>query len=291
MTTAFGLLALAIACVWVPDVRIGRRAVPVWTAPFLAAVVAGLAAGILTAAALAPLAVLGATAWIARRASRPTVRTAATLLAAVVALALALHLLPGFANPVLVQAVRLGDDAAPFTLRLNADKAAAGLLLLAAFAPRITRADGAGRGWGVALAIAAVTVAATVGTAVAVGQVRFDPKLPPWTATFLVANLLFTCVAEEAFFRGLVQHRLAQALARRGGSAAWRRALPIAASALLFGLAHAGGGAVGMALAALVGLGCALAFAATRRIEAAVLTHFAVNAVHFLGFTYPFLAR
>ena len=38
---------------------------------------------------------------------------------------MALHLLPGFANPVLVQAVRLGDDAAPFTLRLNVDKAAA----------------------------------------------------------------------------------------------------------------------------------------------------------------------
>ena len=88
-----------------------------------------------------------------------------------------------------------------------------------------------------------------------------------------------------------MQHRLAQALARRDGPAAWRRVLPIAASALLFGLAHAGGGVVGMAMATLVGLGCALAFAATRRIEAAVLTHFAVNAVHFLGFTYPYLAR
>jgi membrane protease YdiL (CAAX protease family) len=36
-----------------------------------------------------------------------------------------------------------------------------------------------------------------------------------------------------------------------------------------------------------VGLGSGWALACTRRIEAAVLTHFTVNAVHLLAFTYP----
>jgi membrane protease YdiL (CAAX protease family) len=37
--------------------------------------------------------------------------------------------------------------------------------------------------------------------------------------------------------------------------------------------------------------GYASAFAVTRRIEAAILTHFAFNAVHFVAFTYPAMAH
>ena len=57
--------------------------------------------------------------------------------------------------------------------------------------------------------------------------------------------------------------------------------------AVLFGLAHLGGGPQMALLATLVGLGSGWAFARTRCIEAAVLTHFAVNAVHLLAFSYP----
>ena len=38
------------------------------------------------------------------------------------------------------------------------------------------------------------------------------------------------------------------------------------------------------------GLGYALAYQSTQRIEAPVLVHFALNAVHFIAFTYPYLA-
>ncbi len=44
-------------------------------------------------------------------------------------------------------------------------------------------------------------------------------------------------------------------------------------------------------VATLSGLGYSIAYAATRRIEAAVLTHFGVNAIHFFGFTYPHLVQ
>ena len=59
--------------------------------------------------------------------------------------------------------------------------------------------------------------------------------------------------------------------------------------AVLFGLAHAAGGPLLVLLAALAGAGYSLAYAATRRIESAVLAHFVLNAVHFVGFSYPHL--
>jgi membrane protease YdiL (CAAX protease family) len=43
-------------------------------------------------------------------------------------------------------------------------------------------------------------------------------------------------------------------------------------------------------LATLAGAGYAIAFQRTGRVEAGILTHFAVNAAHFLLFTYPALA-
>jgi membrane protease YdiL (CAAX protease family) len=62
-------------------------------------------------------------------------------------------------------------------------------------------------------------------------------------------------------------------------------------STVLFGLAHARGGPGLVVLAALAGLGYAAAYLRSGRIEGAILTHFALNAVHFVAFTYPALVR
>jgi membrane protease YdiL (CAAX protease family) len=43
-------------------------------------------------------------------------------------------------------------------------------------------------------------------------------------------------------------------------------------------------------LAGLAGLGYAVVYQRTMRLEMSVLAHFTVNAVHFLLFTYPALA-
>lgn len=67
--------------------------------------------------------------------------------------------------------------------------------------------------------------------------------------------------------------------------------LAITVSSVLFGLAHFAGGVSYVVLATIAGVGYSLAYARTRRIESAVVTHFGVNAVHFFGFTYPHLAR
>ena len=288
MSGSFVLLGLAICFVWLPDLSVRRYFLPPWLPTFLAAVIVGVASGVLAWTALASLAALGGAAWGSLRASNAIARRTLTAAAAAIALALALHLLPGFDNPKLFDGLRLSAGAAPFTQYLNFDKGAAGLVLLAAYAPRITVWSEARRALAVTLAVTAGTAAAVIGAALFTGYVRPDLKLPPLTPAFLATNLLFTCIPEEAFFRGLLQERLACFLARQPH---WRCWLPVLISGLLFGVAHAAGGVTFAVLATLAGFGYSIAYAITRRIEAAVLTHFAVNALQFVGFTYPYLAR
>jgi membrane protease YdiL (CAAX protease family) len=131
-----------------------------------------------------------------------------------------------------------------------------------------------------------VTVAIVIMLTMAMGYVRFEPK---WTSLFLVwavVNLFFTCLSEEAFFRGFLQHELA-----RIGSNPTRAAIvAIGVSALLFGLAHFGGGWRYVIAGVIAGVGYGLAYHLTKRVEASMAVHFALNAMHFLLFTYPALA-
>jgi hypothetical protein len=117
----------------------------------------------------------------------------------------------------------------------------------------------------------------------ALGYLTWQPK---WTSLFWIwapVNLFFTCLSEEALFRGFIQRELASALhGTRYGN--W---VAIAVSALLFGLAHFAGGASYVALAAAAGVGYAIVYQRTQSIEMAMLAHFALNATHFLLFTYP----
>lgn len=291
MCITFALLACAIASVWWPKTCPGGKGmVAPWMVLFAAAMVAGCFAGVLTTPAVIALLVM---AGICLKAASLGARRQAggwTWAAGGFGLALALHALPGFHNPMLVNAVRITPGALPFTLYANFDKGSVGLLILACFAPRLASLKDARAVVVPTLVAIVVTGAASIGAAWLAGYVRFEPKLgvlPSFAPVFLFVNLFFTCVAEEVFFRGLIQERLTRGLAHRPRLVV----LPVIVSASLFGLAHLGGGPVYMAAATLAGLGYAGVYAKTRRVEAAVVTHFAVNAMHFIFFTYPGLVR
>ncbi|TCS35128.1 hypothetical protein EDC30_11141 [Paucimonas lemoignei] len=286
MPAAFVLLALAVCATWARPMAVGRWRLAPWLLLFIAAIVAGMLTGVLEWPGLIALAAL---AYCAYRTGRNDASRAQQwvfgIATALLTLALALHRLPGFHNPVLLANAILAPDAAPFTQYANFDKGAAGAILLAC----LCRQAGSAKAWrkssSLALVIVLATIAIVLVTALMLGHVRFAPKLIAYAPVFLLVNLFFTCVAEEAFFRGFMQERMARALAcRRGGAY-----LAIAVSALLFGLAHAGGGAVMVMLATLAGLGYAIAYAKAGTIEAPILVHFALNAVHFIGFSYPYL--
>lgn len=287
-TIAFLLLGLSICAVWLPaGIPMGAsRRLPPWSPCFMAAVASGVMAGVLNGQAVLALVVLVGMAWMSRRTPSRAGRAAWSAAAVLLALALAFHLVPGFKNLLVAQGLQVSERSAPMSLYANFDKGAMGLVLLAFFSRRaVSRADWRGVArWGLGGAV--VTAGVVIGAACATGHVAFDPKMPAIAPQFLAINLLFVCVAEEAFFRGMVQERLTVLVAGRA-SLGW---VPVAASASLFGLAHAPGGMALALLAAVAGLGYSLVYAKTRSIEASVLTHFAVNAVHFIGFTYPYLS-
>jgi membrane protease YdiL (CAAX protease family) len=248
--------------------------------------VAGFVSGILSGPAGIWILGLAMAVWSFRRTAAGWQRVLAFVGVAVMAGLLAVHAMSGFQNPVVLRGVVLSSGAMPYTQYVNFDKTLAGVLVLALgwFAPLRTTRD-----WTAMLQraapIAAVTIVIVMAASLSLGFVRFDPHWTPLLWVWAPINLLLTCVSEEALFRGFLQRELGVALQGRAHAAT----TAVAVSALAFGLAHAGGGWRYVLLATLAGTGYALAYQRTGRVEASILAHFAVNATHFLLFTYPAL--
>lgn len=277
---SYALLMLAIVALWLPLAY-------VWCVLFSLAVIVGAWGGVLELPAFAPLVVLILACFLLEKVvSGPLAAIARALLIVIliaVAVALGAHRLPGFESlPVLVSSY-IGHSGIAYSLHLHFDKAVVGLVLLG-FSPYLIRH---GKEWLTLLRAtwvpAVVTVVVVISLALVSGYVRFDPK---WTSVFwiwAVINLLVTCVSEEAFFRGFLQRHLAQALrARRHGEL-----VALGVCAILFGVAHYAGGVHYVLLASIAGFGYGWVYMTTRRIEAAILTHFVLNSAHFLLFSYP----
>lgn len=193
------------------------------------------------------------------------------------AFALMLHMLPGFNNLPVVSGVRAGPHSAPFTFFYNIDKALIPFVLLACLPTLLKRpaVPPARRWWWLALVLAmpGLLLIATLA-----GGLRIEPHHPAWLGEFMLANLFFVSLAEEALFRGYIQQRLSQFIGN-----GWALAL----TALLFGLAHLSGGLLLVLFATLAGVIYGLAWLWSGRLWVATLVHFAFNLLHLLLFTYP----
>lgn len=107
----------------------------------------------------------------------------------------------------------------------------------------------------------------TLGLAFALGFLQWQPLAFGVLLGFAFSNA-FSTLAEEAFFRGLVQAPLQQRVQR------WPCLLVVA---LLFGAVHLAGGWLFASFAALAGLGYALTYERSQSIWAAVLVHLGLN--------------
>jgi membrane protease YdiL (CAAX protease family) len=283
----FALLLAAVLGLWLHRV--------VWLGALVAAVAAGYWTGALQGLAALWMSIAAALAWLyawARHRANSRVKSpgdrALQVVAGLVffayALAMALPLLPGFVRVELVAPRALSAGAEPYGIGVGFPKVVAGILILGLINPVLSR-----RGLGGVLAQALpawiVTTLLVMIFALVMGYTALAPK---WTTLFLLwapINLFFTCLAEEAFFRGYVQHELANS------SHAWfMPGLALVIGASLFGLLHFKGGATYVVAGFLAGLGYGWAFMRTRRIEAAMAVHFAHNATHDQLGAYPRLA-
>ncbi|QJT20570.1 CPBP family intramembrane metalloprotease [Aeromonas media] len=217
-------------------------------------------------------------AWRTPGLSQPWRGVALTLLL-LWAMALTLHLVPGFDNLKVLDRVQAGPASVPFTLFLNLDKPLIFFGLLLAW-PALLGPGGTMRWRPLALLI--LPLAALLITAWQLGALKPDVGLPHWWWLFAFNNLVFTCVAEEALFRGLIQ----QGVASR--SKPW---LGLLVASLLFGAAHLAGGPLLVLFAALAGACYGLAFQLSGRLSVAILLHFLFNFAHLALFTYPLASR
>lgn len=201
------------------------------------------------------------------------------------ALLLGTHKVPGFKNWLILPDFTLSPDSFPVHLYLNFDKPLIGIFLIGFGLKTIRSLKDWWLVFKTTLPIILCASVTLLGLSFVTGYVRLDLKWFEFSWLWLLVNLLFTCVAEEALFRGFLQEQLSKGMQhwRFGTAGSW-----IIAS-VLFGLVHFPAGRSYAFLATVAGLFYGYAYLKTRRIEASILVHFSVNAIHFLAFTYPAL--
>lgn len=274
----FLLAYLAIALCWVP-----RAWWPSWIAFALSLLLA--LGSTLSLAGLAILVLAGIAARVAagvaarERGPHPYAARLALFLLTLPLVLFHYHALAGFSPLAIVSGVQVSADAEPYTLKLHFGPVALGFYYVRFFLvpPSVDEVKSILR-WVGALTLALVAV--LLGTALAMGYVRWDPKWPSFFLIWTLTNLFLVAVSEESLFRGLLQ----DGLSRLGRPAA------LLIASLVFGLYHLAWGLENVFLATVAGAFFGYAYLRSARIEAAILLHFVVNAIHFYLFTYPRMA-
>jgi len=278
-------LALLLLCLRDRQAPLLRYA---WFFTLVIATLLALLTNQLETIAIPSILLIAALAWTANRLQgKPVWQAIFGTLFTLAALALGLHLLPGFHPLNIYHKLQLTPDAIPYNLNLNFDKTLIGLFIFGLWYQRPSPL----LDWPQTSRLMIWSLPAIILTLVLLsslaGYIRWEPKLIDQLGLWMWANLFFTCSAEEAFFRGLIQHRLALAFK----NIEWGNWLALLIAATLFGLAHLGGGWSYALLAIIAGLGYGYLYQRTGRIETSILAHFGLNLVHILLFTYPALSH
>jgi uncharacterized protein len=278
-TITFVALTLAIIGLWVRP--------SAWMAAFAVSIVLGYVSHILYGLAVVWFAMTAAACWFYAHSQATAVRVVAAIAIVVMSLALGLHVLPGFQNPQVARDVVLSDGAVPYNMYLNFDKTVLGLLFIGLAYTGLIRSP---RELIDALETAGPLIVANIAlvtiVSLSLGYLHFDPHTTSLFWVWCFGNLFLTCLSEEAFFRAFIQRGIANTLRTKRYGAT----VALISGSVLFGLAHIAGGWTYVALATIAGLGYGYIFQRTKRIEMSILAHFAMNATHFLLFTYPRLA-
>jgi len=200
---------------------------------------------------------------------------------------LAAHLIPGFNNWKVVDSVSLTETSLPYSMYLNMDKTLVGLAILGLGFPLIKSLKEWGSVLRSTLPIFLVGLIALASVSQTFGYTHWNLKFPELFFVWALINLIFTCVSEEAFFRGFLQRNLFKMLQKYK----YGNILSIITVSILFGLAHFAGGFKYVILSTIAGIAYGYAYQKTERIEASILCHFGVNTFHFIFLTYPALAN
>lgn len=224
---------------------------------------------------------LGVVAYVYHKFNDRKLRIIFEVLLLLTSFVLMLHLVPGFNNLRVLDGVRMGPESTPLTMYYNFDKALVPFILFICLKSLFTTdACQLARPLYWVILIASVPVLLIV--AVASGGLKVELHHPEWLLQFVLGNLFFVSLAEEALFRGYLQQRL---------SSMMHPLVALVIASLLFGGLHYAGGILMVIFASLAGLIYGLAWMLSGRLWVAVFFHFGLNLFHLLFFTYPSLQR
>ena len=278
---------------YVPYILLGLSLLLCWVSKktaavfFMGALGAGFWFGTIRQEFFFVLPVLLGLVLILRYNSHKPLRFLAHLGFVILAFGLFFHKIPGLNNLKVFDNIEVCQGCVPLTMYLNLEGGIIAFLLLSMLIPLAH----SGKDWAQIFKTASfwliLCVLVLMATALYIGHVKFDMKFPPQTYLFALNNLILVCIAEEAFFRGYIQKYLACFCARYR----FPKVLALVIVSLLFGFRHLSGGLPLMGLSAVAGLFYGAAYMKTGRIEASIMTHFGLNLIHFLFFSYPFLVH
>lgn len=196
-----------------------------------------------------------------------------------------LHLIPGFNNFLILDAVNVSDNGIPYSLYFNFDKLLVALFLLNYVIPKPSKLLNSD--YLVIVTTILLSYVFAISIALFTGMVELDFKLPSYLIYWFLINLFITVYAEEAFFRGFVQSTIAIKLNGRQH----KNLITIALSGFLFGLAHFPAGIIYVSIATILGCSYAFVYLRTGNIYVPITGHFIFNLIHFVFFTYPFILQ
>ncbi|CAM1374469.1 CPBP family intramembrane glutamic endopeptidase [Tenacibaculum xiamenense] len=190
----------------------------------------------------------------------------------------------GFHNYKYLNGISLSPHSIPYSLYFNLDKTLIGLFIIGfSFKKMDMPMMSLMKPVGISLLI--MSIFFFVLTSV-LGYSKFDPKLPSFTIVWILCNLLFTCMAEEALFRGFVQKESEIFIKGK-----WSGIISVFIASAVFGLAHFKGGFTYVILSSIAGLFYGYVYFKSKRVEGSILLHFLFNLIHFLLFAYPALKQ
>jgi membrane protease YdiL (CAAX protease family) len=200
------------------------------------------------------------------------------------------HFTPGFNNILVFDKILLSPSSSTFTMYFNYDKLyTIGAIFVILYQNKVVVQN---RGILITLKqifsdvarIFPFTFIFIIGLAYLFKFIAFDLKLQFDTTFYIFAlnNLLIVCLMEEVLYRFILTTEIKERFTQN-------KTIIILLTSFIFALSHLPN--VPYAILALAsGIFYSLAYLRNYRIESSILLHFLINIIHFVFFSYPFLA-
>lgn len=279
-TFAYLLLILSTISVWI------NRRIWIWGVLCIVSLILAYYGGVIELKALAPIGLL----FLCQAALTQEIsgfwRLFSGLIAALISFAIFGHLISGFHNIRLLQDWHSSPNAVGMNIYINYDKPFVGLFVLGLLVPLITTSKRFFIVLTQSLLWFVLTAIVLLGLAYSFEIITYDPKIPAITLMWILLQIFFVCIPEEAFLRGFLQREITRDLDNFASGF-----LAILVVSLLAGLMHlfAIPNFSYAFLAFMANLMYGLIFQFTKSIESSIIVHFLTNATHFFFFTYPIL--